>query len=230
MFFQGFQGGLILQKHRDIVNHTADLFLIHIDEAPGGVQGVGIAQQLLCQGHAHPPRADDGDFDAVDGLGGNQRFPGKQVEQPPQELAHAGVSGSAFETVAVGHADGQGRQKIDAGDGQKPCKGDLLDGGKEPQDHLEGKENQKRQAIGQLQTDITLNTAVAPDLAVNAAQHPGGNDANAADRSMDQNAIQGQFLFPLIKHQQQQIDRKQDQQVINCQLPPGRMFFHSHTS
>ena len=225
---QGIQGSIVLQQHRQAVDFPSRLFLAHIDEAPGQEIGGGIGQQLLGQGHPHPSRADDGDFDFVLRLpvGMDQLVPGENPQQQSQKLAVGGICRAAFEAVAIDHPDSQSSQKVHAGNAQKPGEGHFLDRDEQRQRQLNGQGRREGHRVHQQQPDVALNAAVAPDLLVDAAQNPGGKDAHEADAAVHQAGTQGQLLVASVEHQQQQIHRQQNQQVIQGQLPAEIAFFH----
>ena len=107
---------------------TASLFLADIHEAARDIVCIGVAQQFLCQIHAHTTGTDDGDLDLLYRL---RHFMGqflacKDLQQKTQKFSLPGILFSAFEGVAVDHTHCQRSQQIHAGKRQQACKANSL--------------------------------------------------------------------------------------------------------
>ena len=156
----------------------------------------------------------------------NQLVPGENPQQQPQKLAVGGICRAAFEAVAVDHPDGQGSQKVHAGNAQKSGEGHFLDRDEQGQGQFNGQGRREGHRVHQQQPDVALNAAVAPDLLIDASAGTGEKDADKADAAVQQNRAPAQMLTAPVQNQQQHIQRQQDQHIVCDQWPANPPSFH----
>ena len=98
------------------------------------------------------------------------------------------------------------------------------------QQKFNGEHGKKRSAVGDQQPDVALNTAVAPDLLIDASAGTGEKDADKADAAVQQNRAPAQMLAAPLQNQQQHIQRQQDQHIVSDQWPANPPSFHGSVS
>ena len=222
MLAQRFQRGFAFQQHRDAVDGTTSLFLADIHETARDIVCVCVAQQLLCQIHAHTTRTDDGDLDLLYRLRHfmSQFLTCKDLQQKTQEFSLPGVLFSAFEGVAVDHTHCQRSQQIHAGQRQQACKADSLHPKRVCQTPLHHQLSHERCSVSHQQSDIALDPAVAPDLLIDFAQIPCCKYTHRRNDAVQHNALQTQCLCGDIEQHHQQVQRQHNGEVVDDQRPP----------
>ena len=116
----------------------------------------------------------------------------------------------AGEGVAIEHTDRQGSQKVGTGDGNHSCKGDSCDGQRHNKHQMHG-EGRK---IHQNQTDVALDTAIAPDLLVHFTDKTGRKHAKKKDTGQEQLLRDGQVIVTFVQKEKQQMRKSKNCQIV----------------
>ena len=221
-------GVLVLHHDGDAVNFAPGLFRIAIDKAARGIGRVRVSEELFGEVHAHAPGADDGDLDFLDGVDVDVHhvLTGKNAQQKAQKMPPGRILGAILKGISVDHPDGKRAEQIHAGDAQQARKGETGDMHRHRQQKFYHQHSKKRRAVGDQQPNVALNAAVAPDLLIDASAGSGEKDADKADAAVQQNRAPAQMLAAPVQHQQQHIQRQQDQHIVCDQWPANPPSFH----
>ena len=98
--------------------------------------------------------------------------------------------------------------------------------GRNPIIRLQNGIDKKTTAIGQKQKNVALDSAIAPNLLVDAPNQPHGKDAQKCQTGLGKHAPEGQIVESVIDIQQQKFCSQQDQKIVDHQLPANIHFFH----